>query len=124
MLGGTESALGLEERRRLEGTQRGERNAGENFDRSARSRARQLKYMGDWLYSKRPSENIETKCKSVRKAEHRGKGVERQDERYWEAEGTKAMVKHAEKSTGRDVETEKENGEPQRGSARPQQPVI
>jgi len=29
LLGGTESALGLEERRRLEGTQRGERNAGE-----------------------------------------------------------------------------------------------
>jgi len=32
LLGGTESALGLEERRRLEGMQRGERNVGENFD--------------------------------------------------------------------------------------------
>jgi len=29
--------------------------------------------MRGWLYSKRPSENIETKCKSTRKAEHRGK---------------------------------------------------
>jgi len=80
--------------------------------------------MGDWLYSKRPSENIETKCKSTRKVEHKGKGVERQDERYWEEEGTKAMVKHAGESTGRDVETEKENGESQRGSARPQRLVI
>jgi len=37
LLGGTESALGLEERRRLEGTQRGERNVGENFDIGNRS---------------------------------------------------------------------------------------
>jgi len=92
-------------------------NAGENFDRSARSRARQLKYMGDWLYSKRPSENIETKCKSTRKAEHRGKGVERRDERYWEAEGTKAMVR----TRGTEHRTRRQD---RKGNAGPQRPVI
>ena len=49
--------------------------------------------MRDWLYSKRPSKNIETKSKSRRKAEHKREGVNRQDERHWEAEGMKAMMK-------------------------------
>jgi len=70
--------------------------------------------MRDWLYSKRPSENIETKCKSTRKAEHRGKGVERQDERHREEEGTKAMVR----TCGREHRTRRRDRKGEQGATK------
>jgi len=33
--------------------------------------ARQFKYMRDWLYSKRPSKKVDSKCNPTRKAEHK-----------------------------------------------------
>jgi len=70
--------------------------------------------MRDWLYSKRPSKNIETKCKSTRKAEHRGKGVERQDERHREEEGTKAMVR----TRGREHRTRHQDRKGEQGATK------
>jgi len=124
LLGSTESVLGLEEQRRLEGTQRGERNAGETLIDQQQVEQDSL---NTWETGCIVRGCLRTSKRNVSLQERwstGGKGVERQDERYWEEEGTKAMVKHAGESTGQDVETEKENGEPQRGSARPQQPVI